>query len=263
MNLMTNISLTRAAGKFSKKIRNRFTGNGIINYRGKGTINFIDVGSSGNMPEPWASNARHIKNLLSFEPQDKARKRKNVIVSSSALWSENCSRTFFIYKGFKSSGSSLFEQNFDYVNEHFETLKKSGPSFLAETWYERSQLMKTEVIECKTLDSIIDEHNLPFNFDFIKIDAQGAEYEILMGAEKFLSGSCSGLQLELFNIPLYKNIKLLPEVTEFLDQKGFDLVKKLPYHGSFDSQNDCIFLRKEPVPGRESVFELLRKLYKL
>jgi len=260
---MSKISITRPIRKLTKKIGNRVSGNGIINYKNQGKINFIDVGSLGNLPEPWLSNSKYIRHLLSFEPLDKARKNKNIIISSNALWNENCVKQFYIYKGFKSSGSSFFEQNYEYVDSNFSTLKETGPKYLAETWHARSRLIKVKEIECKTLDNTLKDLNLPFNFDFMKIDAQGAEYEILNGSLNFLTSSCIGLQLELFNIPLYKNIKLFPEVKNFLNEKGFELVKKLECHGSFDSQNDCIFIKNNIPEDKKEVVQLLQSVYQI
>ena len=260
---MSKISIVRPFKKLKNKAVNRLKGNGIINYKNQGIINFIDVGSLGNMPEPWFSNSKYIRNLLSFEPLDRANKKNNIIISSNALWSKNCIKPFYIYKGFKSSGSSLFEQNFDYVNDNFSTLKDIGPKHLAETWHERSRLIKVTEIECRTLDNTLEDLNLPFTFDFLKIDAQGAEFEILNGALNFLKTSCTGLQLELFNIPLYKNIKLLPEVVKFLEDLGFKLVKKLEYHGSFNSQNDCIFLKEDIPEKKKEIAQLIKIVYQI
>lgn len=260
---MTKLSLKRPLTKVVKKISNTLRGNGIINFKERGKINLIDVGSLGNLPEPWLSNACNIRNLLSFEPLEGARRRNNVIISSCALWSENCRRDFYIYKGFRSSGSSLFEQNFEFVEANFSRLKNTGPKDLAETWKERSQLINKIDTECRSLDSVLEELKLPFTFDFLKIDAQGAEYEILRGAEDFLKNDCTGLHLELFNIPLYKGIKLMPEVTEYLDRLGFSLVKKMPFHGTFNSQNDCIFLKRGVAGGKTDVKELIAEIYRL
>lgn len=258
---MSGLKLSRAIGKVLRWLKNNLSGNSVINYRGKGIINFIDAGSLGNLPEPWFSNSRYIKNLLSFEPLEKSSGRKNVIVSSFALWSENCIRPFYVYKGFKNTGSSLFEQNFEYVNQNFEILKKSGPPHLADTWHKRSEILKITECECKTLDHILQELDLSWSFDFIKIDAQGAEYEILKGADNFLRNSCIGLQLELFNIPLYKGIKLLPEVTDLLKGYGFILAKKMPFHGTFNSQNDCIFIKRDVPANKKHIKDLILKIY--
>lgn len=260
---MPSFSLKRPVRKITRRLKNWLNGNSIINFRGQGSINVIDVGSLGNLPEPWLSNARHIQNLLSFEPLEKTGKRRNVIISSNALWSENTIRKFYIYKGFRSSGSSLFEQNFDYVETNFEALKNTGPVYLASTWKERSQLLNVSDIECTTLDTTLEEMDPPIVFDFLKIDAQGAEYEILRGAKRFLSESCIGLHLELFNIPLYKGIKLLPDVKSFLEDMGFSLVLKMPFHGTFNSQNDCIFLRKKVAAEKIKKYELIKKIYKI
>ncbi len=260
---MPAISIKRPYRKLVKRVSNRLTGKGIINFRNQGSVNYIDVGSSGHMPEPWLSNACHIRNLLSFEPQENKKKRKNVIISSNALWSSCTRKPFYIYKGLKSSGSSLFEQNFEYVSNNFESLKLTGPRHLAETWHERSALVKVTGLDCKTLDQTLKDLDLPYKFDFLKIDAQGAEFEILLGAEDFLKDSCLGLQLELFTIPLYKGIKLMPDVIALLDLKGFSLVRKFPPHGSFNSQNDCVFLKRDFPPEKEKILLLLRKIYDL
>jgi hypothetical protein len=79
--------------------------------------------------------------------------------------------------------------------------------------------------------------------DVAAIDAQGAEMNILRGAERLLRGPCIGLHMELFTLPLYKGISLLPEVQAHCAALGYQLVKKFPAHGSFDSQHDCLFLR--------------------
>lgn len=242
----------------SKAVRQKETE---INFGGAGLINFIDIGSVGNLPHPWKNNAHHIKHLLKFEPRDKSENSVNVTTISAALWDQNVSLPFYIYKGFKHTGSSLFEQNLDYVRDNFESLRKRGPSHLAETWFERSQLVRVESLECKTLDSVISEHLIPQTFHFIKIDAQGAEYQILRGAESILKKDCIALHLELFQLPLYKGIKLLPEVCSYLKDFGFDLVKQFPPHGSFDSQHDCLFIKSQSADKRR--IEIIRKVYEL
>lgn len=90
------------------------------------------------------------------------------------------------------------------------------------------------------------------------IDAQGAEYEILKGSQSFLSESCIGLHLELFTLPLYKGITLLDDVEAYLLNFGFQLVKKYPAHGTFDSQHDCLFLKDRADPD---LLATIRNIY--
>jgi len=207
--------------------RRRLLGKGIVNFRGRGIVNLIDVGSVGGLPYPWSENSDKIHHLLTFEPRDNTRNSPHITAINVALWKSNCERDFYIYKGFGGTGSSLFQQNVDYVTRNWEQLRTRGDGYLADTWFD-------------------------------KIDAQGAEYEIMKGAEHLLSTSCLGLHLELFVIPLYKGIKLLPEVVEYLKGFEFQLFKKFPPHGSFDSQHDCIFLKEGVI---SPVTEVIQKVY--
>jgi hypothetical protein len=233
-------------------------GDGVINFRGRGIINLIDVGSAGHLPSPWKENAHKINYLLKFEPRDKSEQTPHVVTLDTALWEINCDKDLYIYKGFGGTGSSLFQQNYEYVSENFEELRGRGPRNLADTWFERSQLDKVEKISCRTLDDVLVELNQSFPYHFLKIDAQGAEYEILKGAEKFLRQSCIGIHLELFTVPLYKGIKLFSDVEAYLAGFEFDLAKKFPSHGSFDSQNDCLFIKRSIS---NKVSEVILKVY--
>ena len=223
---------------FISKVSSKFK----INYKNKGTINLIDVGSIGGLPEPWFSKANKVKFLLNFEPNDTVKSGDNFMTYNTAAWETNETRPFYIYKGLRGTGSSLFEQNFEYVENNFSELIKRGDHRLGNSWFERSQLVRTIDIECQTIDGIVTEHFPEKQFHFLKIDAQGAELNILKGADKVLK-QCLGLHVELFNIPLYKDIALVDEVERYLEKKGFQLVKRFPPHGSFNSQNDCLFLR--------------------
>jgi FkbM family methyltransferase len=237
------------------------TGYGTVNRKNSGIVHLIDVGSLGDLPSPWFEKSDKVAQLLKFEPQDARATQPFVTAIDAALWSKQGTFPFYIYKGFGHSGSSLFEQNFEYVDANFGTLKHIGPARLANTWHDRSALEKTLTIHCRTLDDVLAELKQPFSYDFLKIDAQGAEYDILEGAKHFIEQDCLGLHLELFTIPLYKNIRLLPEVAQYLAEKGFELVKKMPAHGTFDSQHDCIFLRKEVLKGKEERMRVIREVY--
>lgn len=252
--------MKKSLKNFYRRLRSRFVGHGVINFRGKGVVNFIDVGSAGNLPSPWKENAKRIKRLLSFEPRNIEGTRSNIVAVDTALWEKNCERNLYIYKGRGGSGSSLFEQNYEYVSENIAKLCSRGSKHLANTWFERSELDRTEMVTCRKLDDVLNEIDQQFTYHFLKIDAQGAEYEILRGGRKFLEESCLGLQLELFVLPLYKEIKLLQDVVYFLNKMSFELVKKFPAHGTFNSQHDCVFLKK----GQQNkVTDTILKVYEL
>ncbi|HEX2620470.1 MAG TPA: FkbM family methyltransferase [Phototrophicaceae bacterium] len=255
--------LKRLYRRVRRTLNSTLTGEGVINFRGNGVINFIDIGSVGHLPSPWDQNAPKIHHLLKFEPRDQAVQSSNITTLDVALWSDNDTHDFYIYQGLSGSGSSLFRQNYDYVRENFATLSQRGDPKLAETWFERSQLIRTEKLVCRCLDDVLKELQPPVKYHFMKIDAQGAEYEILRGAEDLLRSSCIGLHLELFTVPLYVGIQLLPEVEAYLAGFGFELVRKMPAHGSFASQHDCLFLKTVFKTDMGAEMQVIRDVYKL
>ncbi len=226
--------------------------------RGETKINLIDVGNVGGLFKPWDNHQEKIGKRLNFEPRETATGSDNIISKSACLWEKAEERNFYIYRGFNGTGSSLFMQNYDFVLQNYESLKNQGSKSLAETWLERSLPVDVERVQCQTLDNVLDELNTPYPFHFLKIDAQGAEYQILKGAEKYLRKDCYGLQLELFVLPLYKGIRLLDDVVVYLDMLGFELVKKYPAHGSFSSQHDCVFLRRGI---NDEIMRSIRQIY--
>jgi len=254
--------VTRAGELAIDAFKSRYSRDYQLNDGDRGQVNFIDVGSVGGLPEPWRQNAYRISFLLNFEPNGPITRGVNSMTFNTALWSEACEREFFIYRGSnrRRSGSSLFEQNTEYVRENFESLRKLGPANLAETWFKRSELLETKSLQCLPLDKVLHDELGKKQFHFMKIDAQGAESPILEGAGEFLSTSCVGMELELFTIPLYRGIRMLDQVESHLAQFGFGLAKKFKAHGTFDSQHNCVFLHESRNPEIQAV---IRDVYQM
>ncbi len=198
------------------------------------------LSSSADAPSSQQPSRRRLSPFRSLSIEH----RPDRISLDTALWESNAVRDFHVYAGGNGSGSSLFLQNVDYVRAHYDTLRLRGPRRAAETWFDRSRLVRTERVACRRLDDVLAESDLPEPFEFLKIDAQGAELPILKGAGCFLREHCVGLHLELFVVPLYQGIALLPEVADHLDALGFDLVLQFPPHGTFESQHDCLFIKR-------------------
>lgn len=226
----------------------------MINRGGHGVVDMIDVGSVGGLPAEWRDHAHLVRNLLNFEPLDKPRKRGSVITIPAALWSRAETRYFYRARG-GSEGDSLLLPNTDYVRENFETLRGRGPTEYAETWFERSGVRSTVQLRTTTLDEVLA--SMPLRYHFLKLDAQGADFEILKGAEEFITGSCQAVQAETFTIPLYKDVALLDDFDEYLGRRGFERVWTAPAHGTFDSQHDVLYTR----PGVSLVRETINRVY--
>jgi len=234
------------ARKTYRKVFPSKEGEKYVNHEGEGSVGLVDVGAVGRLPSPWYENAPSISHLLKFEPRDEKEKHEDVTTLSTALWKCKEKRPFYILQGKGGTGSSLLQPNPEFVREHFDELCKRGPQDLAETWFERSKVVRTERVQCRTLDSILS--SISHSFHFLKLDVQGAEMQVLRGAEQFMERSCLGLHLELFKYPLYKGMSLIDDIVDFLQKNGFEMYIKNPPHGTFNSQHDCIFLRR----GKES-----------
>lgn len=84
-------------------------------------------------------------------------------------------------------------------------------------------IVRTIEIETTTLDAVAEERQLVFA-DFIKLDTQGSELEVLQGAEGVLRDLAFGLRVEACLAPLYENQPLFSDIDPFLRERGFELM---------------------------------------
>ncbi len=241
--------------KLKKIIRKK-----LINFFRLGEIGVIDVGSAEALPPYWEKSPWKISHLLRFEPRESSKYGKNITALNKVLWSKKAMKNFYIYKGFGGSGSSLFKQNYKYVRDNFKELSKSGNQEINSTWFERSELVQVRKVKCVSLDMVLKNLKKKKKYHVLKIDAQGAEYEILKGAKNYLKNDCVALFLETFRKPLYVGIKLFSDIEKLLLEHDFYLTKKYPDQGSFNSQNDCLFVKKG---GNERLIKIIKDVYEV
>jgi FkbM family methyltransferase len=98
----------------------------------------------------------------------------------------------------------------------------------------------------RRLDSLVEERGWPLP-DFIKLDTQGSELDILRGAPRCLA-QARGLQIEC-NVQKYNDdAPMLPEVLAFGQSAGFRLYDIAQFHFNARRellQADLIFVRAE------------------
>jgi hypothetical protein len=75
-------------------------------------------------------------------------------------------------------------------------------------------------VDCVTLDSILTPEDAP---DFIKIDTQGAELQILRGAEQLLRQGAPLVLAETWCAEIYEGMPLTHEVMAFMHQLGYQV----------------------------------------
>lgn len=217
-------------------------------------INLIDVGSEGVLPKQLKENENKIDKILSFDPILK-KSNKEKLIYNYALWNKKCNKWLNIFNSPESS--SLFLQNYDYIGKHyFELINERGYKPQVDSWFKRSLWKNRIKVKCNTLDNVLN--NLNINFHFLKLDTQGSEFQVLQGANNFLLNNCIGIQAELFNIPMYKNIKLKREIIEYILSYDFRILKHLSTGSTFLSQDEYVFIRNEDT----EYTRLIKGIYK-
>jgi len=109
-----------------------------------------------------------------------------------------------------------------------------------------SKFIGTEKVNIKKLDSIFNNFYNEGDSVFLKIDAQGYEYNILEGAKNSLK-YILGLQIEMSIEPLYEGEKLICEMIGYLRKKGYKLMSIEPVSIDYSTgqmfQVDGIFFK--------------------
>jgi len=77
-------------------------------------------------------------------------------------------------------------------------------------------------IETTTLDAVCEAENIN-SVDFLQIDVQGADLQVLEGANRLLEHNVLAIQIEVEFSHLYANQPLFSDVDSFLRKQGFSL----------------------------------------
>lgn len=197
----------------------------------------IDVGANSGQFATEVCDLGFKGNIVSFEPlsaayallEKKAKAKKNWEAANIALGSSNHEALINVANNLNSS--SILPMK--------DTHKDAAPNIF---------FSGIEKIQVHTLDSIWDKYLKNFSANYyLKIDTQGYEKDVLLGAEKSLS-KITGIQLEMSLTELYEGECLFDKMIQYLSEKGFMLHSVEPQFYNNKSgqllQLDGIFYRK-------------------
>jgi len=194
-------------------------------------MNIIDIGSAGGLPKRLSEVSGKI---ISFDPFEKERKN----VYECGVFDEVGPKKFYVYE--KVRCSSFYKLNYELIKQQYGKIP------------EQYKLKKEIDVHCVSLDDVLPiEHE----YQFLKIDAEGAELGIIKGAQQSLK-SISYIEVESYTSPRFVGAPLFPEVKETLESLGFSLVGHLREMKKSPDFNDWIFMKKDANHKR------LRKIYK-
>ncbi len=190
----------------------------------------LDVGSQGGFNSDEFFPSKYNNNFFQIlvDPFNSSSKDKNII--RKGLWSSKCIKKFYILKN-RPQSSSMYEPDeeslafYDLKDKNFDLFKVS----------------ETKMIECDTLASSLKELEINY-LDYLKIDTQGAEFEILKGLENYrpLMIKC---ETQVF--PMYKEQPKWIEIVKLLYELDYILIdwKKIGPHATRTPvEMDMIFI---------------------
>ena len=117
-------------------------------------------------------------------------------------------------------------------------------------------LAKTIMLDTLTLDQVVERESgtVPAP-DFLSLDTQGSELEILRGAMGIVENDVVAIMTEVEFVPMYQDQPLLGDIVSFLASKGFELASLTIFPASGASNRTPIGLRGAGFPqGGEALF---------
>lgn len=128
----------------------------------------------------------------------------------------------------KPGEERVFNLNCDPYTSSMLKLNKKYQNFYIPRGYdyllgEAISTFVEEKIRTESIDELIRQRNLP-ECDFLSLDTQGSELEILQHAPKTLT-SCVGIKLEVPFVQYYEGQPLYGDINKFLVDNGFHFIR--------------------------------------
>lgn len=173
-------------------------------------LTVLDVGASGGVQNRWDLFAKYLR-VIGVEPDAKAHAElvkgagPRDVFLNVALSKGIGTNVLHITR--KQECSSFYHPNEKLLGHFHEA--------------ERFSVESKTTVSCSTLDAEFEKHKLG-RVDFLKIDVQGSERDILLGGQEVVS-SAFGVEVEVEFQPLYEGQPLFSDVDKVLREQGFEL----------------------------------------
>lgn len=179
---------------------------------------FIDAGARGAMLPAFRDMAPFVK-VVGFEPEEEGyeglRAGPGAAYLPYALGERDAQSTLYILR--KRWTSSCYKPNRSWLDRFPDA--------------DRFDVVATTPIQVRSLDSLVSDGGAPLLscVDFLKLDTQGSELDILKGASQVLQRHVMGVEVEVEFARLYEGQPLFHDVHAFLTTCGFSLFKLRRY----------------------------------
>ena len=219
----------------------------IENLLKKNKITALDVGAQGgfNSDNFFPNQYNQYFQSILVEPiKDEANKfKEQKFVINKGLWSNKERKNLYVLDN-RLGSSSMYMPNEKAFDLH--RIKKKD--------FQNYKVTRTIQIDCDTISNQLSELNIKM-LDYLKIDTQGAELEILKGIGSFRP---LFLKIEAHFFSIYKNTPSWHELVNFLYEMNYVLIdwKGIGSHSTrIPAEVDMIFI---PNFNNDSGKELIK-----
>ena len=212
----------------------------------------LDIGAQGgfNSDNFFLKKYNQFFEKILVDPlSNSLKKEKDEHIIEKGVWSSEGSRKLYVL-GNRPGSSSMFEPDKN-------SLKIYG---FKDKDFHLFDVTKIETVECDTLSACLKNIKIN-NLDYLKVDTQGAELEVLKGIGSYRPLLIKS-EVQLF--PMYKNIPSWTEIVDLLSKLGYMISdwREIGYHVTRTPvEMDMIFipnfssaLGKKIIKGREKEF---------
>ncbi|HEX3355987.1 MAG TPA: FkbM family methyltransferase [Tepidisphaeraceae bacterium] len=197
-------------------------------------IAVVDVGAFGGVARPWASIGGAV-DAIAFEPSPGECQRLNALgcpfVNSirfypHAVAGDSGAKQLYVTRS--ATCCSLAEPN------AAEFARYGVPGSPRQN---RAQVTGVLQVQTVSLDGFCDRNNLAP--DFVKLDTQGTEYDILANGFIRHIHDLVGVEIEVEFVELYRGQRLFADVDQFLRANGFALMGLKRHHWKMHDGKGC------------------------
>jgi FkbM family methyltransferase len=197
-------------------------------------IHFADIGGAGGLQGRWKKVIPFIR-AYAFEPDTRSfeklkRTHDNIRYINAALGAQSETRTLHLTR--KPQCSSIYEPNSELLAQFHDS--------------ERMEVVGKPTVEITTLDILQSGGILP-RIDFMKIDVQGFEFDILKGGSRIVESESLGFEIEVEFASIYSGQPLFCDVHGLMRSRDFELLDLRPGY----------WKRKGPIQGRQAKGQLI------